>query len=78
MQYCYVTELHVYDFVIKDFEIKRGHYLCQTIYMYMSVCMCVCVYKKSTSSPGDMFIDLRERENYINVRNIDRLPPTAP
>ena len=24
----YVTELHAYDFVIKDFVIKKGHYLC--------------------------------------------------
>ena len=24
MGYCYVTELHAYDFVIKDFVIKRG------------------------------------------------------
>ena len=26
----YVTELHAYDFVIKDFVIKRGRYLCLT------------------------------------------------
>ena len=25
-----LTELHAYDFVIKDFVIKRGRYLCQT------------------------------------------------
>ena len=24
MQYCYVTEFHAYDFVIKDFIIKKG------------------------------------------------------
>ena len=23
---CYVTELHAYDFVIKDFVIKKGYY----------------------------------------------------
>ena len=33
MSYCYVTELHAYDFVIKDFVIKKGHYLCQTLYI---------------------------------------------
>ena len=26
-----VTELHGYDFVIKDFVIKKGRYLCQTL-----------------------------------------------
>ena len=42
MSYCVlecdivVTELHIYDFVIKDFVIKKGHYLCWTA--------CVCVY----------------------------------
>ena len=28
-----VTELCAYDFVIKDFIIKKGHYLCQALYM---------------------------------------------
>ena len=32
--YCYVTELHAYHFVIKDCVIKRGHYLCQTLYIF--------------------------------------------
>ena len=27
-----VTVLHAYDFVIKDFVIKKGHYLCRTLY----------------------------------------------
>ena len=31
--YCYVTEWHAYDFVVKDFVIKKGHYLCQTLYI---------------------------------------------
>ena len=30
--YYYVTELHAYDFVIKDFVIKMGHYLLLTLY----------------------------------------------
>ena len=30
--YSYVTELHAYDFEIKDFVIKDGCYLCQTLY----------------------------------------------
>ena len=33
MGYCYVTEWHAYDFVIKDFIIKKGHYLCRTPYV---------------------------------------------
>ena len=28
-----VTELHTYDSVIKDFVIKKGCYLCQTLYI---------------------------------------------
>ena len=28
-----VTVLHAYDFVIKDFVIKKGHYLCRTLYI---------------------------------------------
>ena len=28
-----VTELHVYDFLIKEFVIKEGRYLCQTLGM---------------------------------------------
>ena len=28
----YVTEFPAYDFVIKDFAIKNGRYLCQTLY----------------------------------------------
>ena len=28
-----VTELHAYDFVIKDFIIKNGCYLCWTLYV---------------------------------------------
>ena len=35
--YCYVIELHAYDFVIKYFVIKKGHYLCWTLY-YDSIC----------------------------------------
>ena len=31
--YCYVTELHAYDFVLKDFVIKKWHYLCWTLYI---------------------------------------------
>ena len=30
----YVTELHAYDFVIKDFVIKKRHYLCHTLYIF--------------------------------------------
>ena len=33
MWHCYVTELHAYDFVINDFVIKMGWYLCQALYM---------------------------------------------
>ena len=29
---CYVTESHAYDFVIKDFMIKEGRYLCPTLH----------------------------------------------
>ena len=29
----YVTKLHAYYFVIKDFIIKKGSYLCQTLYI---------------------------------------------
>ena len=29
----YVTELYAYDFVIKDFIMERGHYLCWTLYL---------------------------------------------
>ena len=29
----YVTELHAYNFVIKDFVIKKGLYLCWTLIM---------------------------------------------
>ena len=35
---CYVTELHAYDFVIKDFVIIEGRYLCQTLYFRVAVC----------------------------------------
>ena len=31
----YVTELHAHEFGTKDFVIKRGHYLCQTLYIYV-------------------------------------------
>ena len=33
MWYCYVTELQAYAFVKKDFIIKKGHDLCQTLYI---------------------------------------------
>ena len=32
---CYVTELRAYDFVIKEFVIKKGRYLCQTLYLFL-------------------------------------------
>ena len=37
----YVTELHAYDFVIRDFVIKKGRYLCQTLYFPL---FCGCVF----------------------------------
>ena len=30
---CYATELHGFDFVIKEFVINTGRYLCQTLYV---------------------------------------------
>ena len=30
----YVTELLAHEFGTKDFVIKRGHYLCQTLYIF--------------------------------------------
>ena len=36
MWHCYVTDLHAYDFVIKDFVIKRGCYLCWTRYFLVT------------------------------------------
>ena len=32
-----VTELHAHDFVIKDFAIKKGHYLSQTLYIINTI-----------------------------------------
>ena len=34
-----VTELHAYDFVIKDFVIKKGHYLCWTCVFNILICV---------------------------------------
>ncbi|KAF6125488.1 hypothetical protein HJG60_009923 [Phyllostomus discolor] len=31
--YCSVTESHAYAFVVKDFVIERGRYLCRTLYL---------------------------------------------
>ena len=33
--YCYVTKVYAYDFAIKDSVIRQGHYLCQTLYIYI-------------------------------------------
>ena len=35
MGYCYVTELHAYDFARKDFVIKQGRSLCQTLPIHL-------------------------------------------
>ena len=45
----FVTELHAYDFVIQDFVIKKGSYLCWSLYIILVVymlyvCVYVCVY----------------------------------
>ena len=33
-----VTELHAYDFAVKDFVIKKGQYLCHTLYILCLPC----------------------------------------
>ena len=35
--YSYVIGLHAYDFVMKDFVIKKGCYLCWTLYVFQFV-----------------------------------------
>ena len=37
----YVTELHAYGFVIKHFVIRKGHYLCWTLYIYKCISTCM-------------------------------------
>ena len=48
---CCVTELHTYDFLIKDFVIKERRYLCQTMYLGSKDGICAFLHLLAFFSP---------------------------
>ena len=62
MWYCYITELHAYDFVIKDFVIKKECYLRQTLckeiqqrVILTGLLLALCGLYKDSSYPQDVY-----------------------
>ena len=58
-----VTALNTYDFVIKDFVIKKGgHYLCQTLYIQKLIIKSYLHIKMNSINMGVIFINYQLKQ----------------